>query len=219
MWTGVICPPWTLALLPHSPGKSLPERGSPLRGWLPVKVWPLCCLRESQWNKDLGLPMGASVHNIEMQFVCLCLTLPFRPLLQRLSLVRISAPSPCSSLWVTLAWSEKRRSGYSQMCVFTSVCTASGMLCVSLQTHKVNAHVALQPTLPLSCLSTGICYLAFSFLSLALLTLRKACQGLYLGVKSYSRYPCQRDQGKGPLGAACLVWVTLGSSFGPIDLL
>lgn len=121
MWTGVICPPWTPALSPYSPTKSLPETGSSLWGWHPVKVWPLCLYRESQWNKALGLPMGASVYNIYTKcvWVCVCYTPALRPLLQRLSLEGISAHSPCSSLWVSLAWSEKGWSGYFQMCVYS----------------------------------------------------------------------------------------------------
>lgn len=70
MWTGVICPPWTPVLSPHSPTESLPEGGTLLWGWLPVKVWPLRHWRESQLNKSLGLPMGAGVYNIYICSVC-----------------------------------------------------------------------------------------------------------------------------------------------------
>lgn len=79
-------------------------------GWLPVRV-PLSSPKESQWNK--ALPMGAAVYTVKAE--CVCLTLPLRPSLQRLSLVRISASSPCSSLSISLARSEEGRSGYIQM--------------------------------------------------------------------------------------------------------
>lgn len=74
------------------------------------------------------------------------------------------------SLLISLSFtgSEQRRDDrVTSKCVFMSVRMASGMPCVALQTHKVNANAALWPTLLLLCLPTGICYLALSFLFLS----------------------------------------------------
>lgn len=105
------------------------------------------------------------------------------------------------------------------MRVFTRVCIASGMLCVGLQTHKVNAHAALQPTLLLLCLPAGICYLDLSSLSLPLSPsklLEELAEVFISQSNPYSRYPCQKDQGEEASGGSMFglgqPWVKLWPS-------
>ena len=91
--------------------------------------------------------------------LCVCLIQPFRSLLQRLSQGE-SLPTVPAHLFEFHWLGARGNDRVTSKCVFTSVCPTSGKLCVAPQTHKVNAHVALQPSLLLLCLSTGICYLA-----------------------------------------------------------
>lgn len=115
--------------------------------------------------------------------VCVCvrmLNTAIQALLQRLSPVRIFAPSPCSSLWVSLARSKMGRSSYIQRCALPRVHIASGMLCVVLQIHTVNGHTGLQDTPLILCLSTGICYLGLFFPLSAPLNFQESCAEVFI---------------------------------------
>lgn len=141
MWTGVICPPWTPARSPHSPTKSLPERGSPLWGWLPVKVWPLCLKRISMEQRP-----GAAHGRWCVQYitsVCVCVL----TLTQKVITSEHLGP-PIAAHLFEFHWLGARIGLHPNVCVsWVCVCGERHAYSVALQTHKVNTDAALWPTL------------------------------------------------------------------------
>lgn len=100
------------------------------------------------------------------------------------------------------------------MCAFASVCTASGMLCVAPQTHRVNAHAAFVFT----CRYSLPMDLSLS-LSPPQLFLKSRAEVFISRSNPNSRYPCPKDQREEASGGVCLVWVKPGSSPGPVYIL
>lgn len=135
--------------------------------------------------------------------VCVCVQFFF----QRLSCASISAPNPGSSLRASLAWREKRRSGYTQTCVLGNVYTFQGLPYVVLQTCRVNSDAALRLTLLFLNLPRGICYLPHLFLFLS--PTRISAE-----VLSPSRIPKARTRVSRLVGAATRKHVWCGSTSG-----
>lgn len=136
--------------------------------------------------------MGGSVYNLYISVcrVCVCV---FNTAAQAFTLKVITSEnlSP-QSLLISLSFTGSEREG--MIGLHPNVCTASGMLCVALQTHKVNGRAALQPTLLLLCLPAGICYLDLSPLSFSPSKLLEKLAEVFISpLNPYSRYPCQKD--------------------------